>query len=140
MIDLTTEFGRVVEKHLKFEYVIWLTTVDSRLTPQPRPVWFIWENNSVLIFSQPKAFKVRHIEKHPRVSLHFNSDETGDKHVIIMTGEAIIDKNNPPANQVTAYLEKYKTGIADLNMTLESFSAEYSTPIRISPSSLRGWE
>ncbi len=97
MIDLTTEFGRVVEKHLKFEYVIWLTTVDSRFTPQPRPVWFIWENNSILIFSQPNAYKVRHIEKHPRVSLHFNSDESGDKHVIILTGDAIIDKNCPPA-------------------------------------------
>jgi len=140
MIDLTTDFGHVVEQHLKNEYVIWLTTVDSRLTPQPRPVWFIWENNSILIFSQPKAYKVRHIEKHPRVSLHFNSDETGDRHVIIMTGDAIIDLNCRPAREVPAYLAKYSTGIADLNMTPESFSAEYSTAIRISPSELRGWE
>ncbi len=36
MIDLTTEFGKAVERHLNFEHVIWLTTVDSRLTPQPR--------------------------------------------------------------------------------------------------------
>jgi PPOX class probable F420-dependent enzyme len=140
MIDLTTPFGRVAEKHLKFEYVIWLTTMDSHLTPQPRPVWFIWENDSILIFSQPDAFKVRHIRKNPNVALHFNTDDTGEKHVIIMTGKAIIDTSSPSANQVTAYLEKYRTGIADLNMTPESFSAEYSTAIRITPSELRGWE
>ena len=130
MIDLTTGFGRAVERHLKEEYVIWLTTVDSRLTPQPRPVWFLWENDSILIFSKPDAFKVRHIEKHPRVSLHFNTDESGDEHVIILTGEARIDANTPPALELPAYLNKYRGGIADLNMTPESFSAEYSAPIR----------
>jgi PPOX class probable F420-dependent enzyme len=140
MIDLTTDFGRAVERHLKEETVIWLTTVDSHLTPQPRPVWFLWEYETILVFSQPGAYKVRHIRQHPRVSLHFNTDETGDKHVIVMTGEASIDINGVTPSQVPAYLEKYKTGIADLNMTPEAFTAEYATLIRITPSELRGWE
>jgi PPOX class probable F420-dependent enzyme len=140
MIDLTTEFGRAVERHLKFEHVIWLTTVDAHLTPQPRPVWFLWEYETILVFSQPGAYKVRHIRQHPRVSLHFNTDETGDKHVIVITGEASIDINGVTPSQVPAYLEKYKTGIADLNMTPEAFTAEYATLIRITPSELRGWE
>ncbi len=140
MIDLTTDFGRAVEKHLKEEIVIWLTTVDSHLTPQPRPVWFLWEYETILIFSQPEAFKVKHISKHPRVSLHFNTDNAGDKHVMIITGEAVIDPNGVTADQVPAYLAKYKSGIADLNMTPEAFTAGYSTLIRITPSELRGWE
>lgn len=140
MIDLKTDFGRAVARHLEDEYVIWLTTVDSHLTPQPRPVWFLWENGTILIYSKPDAFKVRHIEKHPRVALHFNTDEYGDKHVIILTGEARIESGGLPAMEVPAYLAKYKTGILDLNMTPESFSAEYSTPIRITPTELRGWE
>ena len=140
MIDLTTEFGRAVEQHFQNEYVIWLTTVDSHLTPQPRPVWFLWQNDSILIFSKPDAYKVKHIEKHPKVALHFNTDETGDRHVIILTGEAKIDTSISSAMEVAAYLAKYKTGIADLNMTPEEFSAEYSVPLRITLSSLRGWE
>ena len=140
MIDLTTDFGRAVERHLKEEYVIWLTTVDSHLTPQPRPVWFLWDGNSILIFSMPDAYKVRHIEKHPNIALHFNTDDTGDKHVIVMTGEASMDASHPPAIEVAAFLEKYRKGIADLNMTPEGFSAEYSTAIRITPTELRGWE
>jgi PPOX class probable F420-dependent enzyme len=140
MIDLSTEFGRAVEQHLKNEYILWLTTVDSRLTPQPRPVWFLWQNDSILIFSKPDAYKVKHIEKHSKVSIHFNTDKTGDRHVIILTGEAKIDPSISSAMEVAAYLEKYKTGITDLNMTPEGFSTEYSIAIRITPSDLRGWE
>ena len=140
MIDLTSKFGRAVKRQLKNQYVIWLTTVDSNLTPQPRPVWFIWEGDSFLIFSQPKAHKVAHIRQKPRVALQFNTDDTGDKNVIVFTGEAVIDAASPPAHQVNAYFKKYKTGIEDLNMTPEGFSAEYSTALRIQPTNLRGWE
>ena len=140
MIDLKSKFGYAVKRHLKNEYVIWLTTVDSNLVPQPRPVWFIWGDDSFLIFSQPAAHKVRHIAGNPKVALHFNTDETGDKKVIVFTGEASIDVNCPPAHKVPVYFRKYKTGIADLNMTPEGFSAEYSTAIRIRPTDVRGWE
>jgi PPOX class probable F420-dependent enzyme len=140
MIDLTTKFGQVVKWHLENEYVTWLTTVDSNLVPQPRPVWFLWENESVLIFSKADAHKVKHITNHPTVSLHFNTDDHGDTHVIVLTGEAIIDSTCPPAKDVPAYIEKYKTGITEIEMTPESFSEQYSIAIRIKPANMRGWE
>ena len=140
MIDLNSTFGQAVKIHLKNQYVIWLTTVDSNLTPQPRPVWFIWEDDSFLIFSQAKAYKVAHIKKNPKVALHFNTDETGDKHVIVFTGEASIDANCPPAHEIPKYFEKYKQGISDLDMTPERFSNEYCIAIRIQPTEIRGWE
>ena len=140
MVDFTSDFGRAVQKHLANQYVIWLTTVDTRLTPQPRPVWFIWENDSFLIFSQPQAQKVKHIRMHKRVALHFNTDESGDKQVIVFTGEASIDENRPAAHEVPAYLEKYKDGIDALEMTPEEFSREYSIAIKIRPTEVRGWE
>lgn len=140
MLDFNSKFGRVVKKHLKSKYFIWLTTVDSKGMPQPRPVWFIWEDNSFLIFSQPNAYKVKHITNNPKVSLHFNTtDETGEKDVIVLNGEAVIDKHVPPANKVRAYMKKYKTGILGLNVTPEEFSREYSTAIRIKPTEVRGW-
>ena len=129
-----------MERYLENQYVIWLTTVDSKLTPQPRPVWFIWEENSFLIFSQPHAHKVSHIEKNPKVALHFNTDETGDRHVIVFTGEAVLDAICPPAHKVPAYIKKYESGIVGLDMTPEGFSADYSIAIRIDPTELRGWE
>ena len=140
MIDLTSNFGQAVKHHLENEYVIWLTTIDSNLTPQPRPVWFIWQDDSFLVFSQAKAHKVAHIKKNPKVSLHFNTDETGDKHVIVFTGEASIDTSGASAHEVPTYFKKYKDGIANLDMTPEGFSDEYSVAIKIHPTQIRGWE
>lgn len=140
MIDLNSDFGRAVQEHLQKQYVIWLTTIDSSLTPQPRPVWYIWQNDSFLIFSQPGAHKVAHITKQPKVALHFNTDDTGDHHVIVFTGEASILPGHVPAHEVPMYLEKYREGIAALNMTPQEFSREYSTAIEIHPTEVRGWE
>jgi PPOX class probable F420-dependent enzyme len=139
MIDLTTKFGRKVKRHLKQEYVIWLTTTGSDLSPQPRPVWFIWDGSSFLIFSQPHARKVQHIAARPQVALHFNTDETGDTDVIIFVGMAASDAMVPPAHKLRAYLRKYRAGMAELGMTPEQFSREYSVAIRVTPTSLRGW-
>jgi PPOX class probable F420-dependent enzyme len=140
MIDFASPFGRAVRQALENEYVIWLTTVDSSLTPQPRPVWFLWQDGAFLIFSQEHAQKVKHIAKHPNVSLHFNTDARGDNHVIVFTGEAWIDYSSPPAHEVTIYMEKYREGIASLEMTPDGFSREYSTAIKIKPAEVRGWE
>ncbi|HXD09112.1 MAG TPA: TIGR03667 family PPOX class F420-dependent oxidoreductase [Anaerolineales bacterium] len=141
MLDLNTKFGRFAKKHIKSEYFAWLITVDSTGTPQPRPVWFIWENDTILLFSQAKAHKIKHIHNNPHVSLHFNSeDDEGEKRLIIITGTATIDTESPSAHKIRAYLRKYKTGIIGLNATPEQFSNEYSIAIRITPTKLRGSE
>ncbi|HSL44388.1 MAG TPA: TIGR03667 family PPOX class F420-dependent oxidoreductase [Anaerolineales bacterium] len=140
MVDLSSNFGRAVKQQLEQQYVVWLTTVDSKLTPQPRPVWFVWQDDSFLIFSQAKAQKVKHIRKNPNVALHFNTDKTGDRRVMIFTGEAAIVEGHPAAHQVPAYFEKYKEGITALEITPEEFSREYSIAIKIRPAEVRGWE
>ncbi len=141
MFDLNTKFGRFAKKHLKSEYFAWLTTVDSTGTPQPRPVWFIWDNDTILVFSQSKAYKLKHILKNPNVSLHFNTeDNQGEKRLIIITGTAEVDTSSPSANKLPAYIRKYKSGIIGLKMTVAQFSMDYSTAIRITPTNLRGWE
>jgi len=139
MVDPKVELERKARRLLKSEYVIWFTTVGSDLAPQPRPVWFIWDRDSFLIFSQPHAHKVRHLRAHPNVSLHFNTDKTGDQDVIVYVGKAVIDSSASPAHKVPAYFKKYKTGIEELGMTPEQFSKEYSVAIRVTPISLRGW-
>lgn len=139
MNDSKTKLERKAKNLIKSEYVVWLTTVDSDHTPQPRPVWFIWDDDTFLIFSQPKAHKVQHVKQNDSVSLHFNTDETGDKNVIVYIGKASLDTNSPPAHKVPAYLRKYRKGIKELGMTLEQFSNDYSVAIRVKPTSLRGW-
>ena len=140
MIDFTSKLGRKAKRHLKQEYFIWLTTVDSSGAPQPRPVWFIWEDDSILIYSQPSAFKLRHIINNANVSLHFNAaDPKGEEDIIIFKGTAQVDTKVRPANEAPAYLRKYRSGIKGLGGTPQTFAKEYATAIRIKLTSLRGW-
>jgi PPOX class probable F420-dependent enzyme len=138
MIDLTSDFGKRVEERLKQEQVLWLTTVSQSGTPQPNPVWFLWESGEILVYTQPASLKVRNLSFNPHVSLNLNSDAYGGN-VIVITGQAQVATDLPPADRHPAYLEKYRAGIADLNMTPESFAKDFSVPLRITPTRLRGF-
>jgi PPOX class probable F420-dependent enzyme len=136
-IDTATEFGARVARHLEDDRVVWLTTVGPDQTPQPSPVWFLWDGDSVLIYSQPGTPKLRNIGADPRVSLNFNCDAYGGD-VIILTGSATADGSAPPASAVPAYIEKYTEGMQSISMTPDGFAQAYSVPIRVTLTSLRG--
>ncbi len=139
MLEIPSKLRAVVRRRLREEYFVWLTTVGSDLAPQPRPVWFIWQDDSFLIYSQPKAHKVHHIQLHPRVALHFNCDATADNDVLVFIGDARIDPAAPPVHKMRAYVAKYREGIAGLKSTPEEMASEYSAAIRVTPTVVRGW-
>ena len=81
--------------------------------------------------------KVRNVQQQPRVAFHFNSDEHGNN-VVTLTGEASIETGATLADVPSAYIEKYRDGIASINLTPEAMIAAYSTVVRIRPTALRG--
>lgn len=138
MWDMTTPFGQRVARRLAEELVIWLVTTDRGGTPQPKPVWFIREGETLLIYSQPDVAKVRHIQERPRVALNFNTDAEGDD-VIVLLGTAAIDPSAPPTDQHAAYGAKYAQAIPGIGMTPAQFAATYSLAIRVAIERVRGW-
>jgi PPOX class probable F420-dependent enzyme len=128
--------SKALLQRLQVEQIAWLTTVREDGTPQPAPVWFLWERETFLIFSQPEALKVRNIRKNPKVAVHFNTDESGGQ-VVVFWGQATLEEQAPRADQVSAYLEKYRQGIADIGMDPESMARQYSLAIRVKPVRLR---
>ena len=85
-----SEFGRRVVERLATEQVVWLTTVAADGTPQPNPVWFLWEApSSVLIYSQARARRLEHIDRRPRVALNFDGNGQGGN-IVVLAGEASI--------------------------------------------------
>ena len=134
MIDgLTPAF----EARLKNAYVIWFTTVREDGMPLPTPVWFIWEQDSFLIYSSPTAQKVKNAQKNPHVALNLNSTPDGGEYTVFHA-EAHIDPSAPPPSKHPAYFAKYETGIGDIGMTLDSFDATYSVGLRVKPIKVRG--
>jgi PPOX class probable F420-dependent enzyme len=138
MLDFTSSIGQRIQLRLEEEETIWLTTVDASHTPQPRPVWFQWDGETAMIFSQAGAAKLRHITRNPRVALNFNTDDEGGD-VGVLIGEARLLEGAPPASRLQAYLKKYVDGIQDIGLTPESMQVEYPVVILVAPLALRGF-
>ena len=67
-LDTTSEFGARVERRLGRDLIAWLTTVSPSGTPQPSPVWFLWDRETFLIYSRPDTPKLRNIRSRPTVA------------------------------------------------------------------------
>lgn len=136
MIDFSTELGKRAWQRIADEEIIWFTSVSSLQIPQPRPVWFVWDQESFLIYSQPVSMKVRQIVCNPNVALHFNADAQGGDIQVFM-GKAWIDLAAPAPAQMPAYLAKYEAGMRAIQMTPERYSELFSTAIRVTLTKLR---
>jgi PPOX class probable F420-dependent enzyme len=137
-IDTDTPFGQRAQRRLREEKVAWLVTTSDDLTPQPVPVWFLWDRpSSFLLYSRPGTAKLRNIAARPRVALHLDGNGEGGDVVVVLGSAAVTD--DPPAYEVPDYVEKYAHFIARNSWTPESFAADYSVTVRIEATSLRGF-
>jgi PPOX class probable F420-dependent enzyme len=138
VIDPTTEKGARADARLRADDVAWLITVSADGQPVPTPVWFWWDGDTILLYSQVDKPKLRHIAANPRVSLALRTDELGDE-ITVISGTAAVDPDSPSADQLPGYVEKYGALIERLGADPPSFAGEYSVPVRITPTKLRQW-
>jgi PPOX class probable F420-dependent enzyme len=137
MVDFNNELGARARNRIDTEFVIWLTTTDSAGVPQPRPVWFIWDGEAFLVYSQPATKKLEHIVQNPTVSLHFNSGPKGrDVQVFTCTAEILTDPT--PTDKLAAYQQKYGTEIQAMGASESDFAGAYRVGLRLKPWRLRG--
>ena len=129
-----------VEERLGATDLIWLTTVTPEGEPQPSLVWFWWDGDTFLIYSQPDRPKLSNIANNPSVALNLDAMGRGREEVTIIRGSAAIDVTAPSALEHPEYLARYRAKIeGELSSTVEEFSASYSVPIRITPTATRAW-
>lgn len=135
--DPATEFGARVAARLRDERIIWLTTTGNDGTPQPNPVWFLWDGASFLIYSLPDAARLGHIKQNAHVALHFDGNGQGGD-IVVFTGVARVAPEEPPANERPDYLERYRQRIDQNFGGAAAFAARYSVPLRVTPTKVRG--
>ena len=138
--DPTTPFGERIARRLRDDPIIWLTTVDSKNTPQPNPVWFLWDTitATILVYSKAGAKRHTHLQKNPRVSLNFDSNGTGGN-IIVLTGKAHLSPDDPSADHHPVFVAKYQDFITRSFSIAENFAVQYPVALRISLLSLRGF-
>jgi PPOX class probable F420-dependent enzyme len=135
--DPRTRFGARVQRKLRDERLVWLTSVGHDGTPQPNPVWFLWEGDTFLVYNAAHARRLGHIRRRPRVSLHFETGADADD-VVVFTGVAEVAEGQPPPHLVPEYVARYGEDMARISGSLEAFSAEYPVPVRVRVSGVRG--
>jgi PPOX class probable F420-dependent enzyme len=139
VLDESSEFGTRAARRLREEIIGWLTTVSPTGQPQPVPVWFLWGgDSSILLYSRPDKRKLANIAANPRVSLNLDSDGI-EADIVVVWGE-MRPSDDPPADQVADYVEKYRGRIEALSWkTPDVFAADFSVPLRIQVSRIHGW-
>jgi PPOX class probable F420-dependent enzyme len=138
VLDLDPSARARADQRLRTEQVLWLTTVRADGQPQASPVWFLWDGETLLVFSRPSAQKLRNLAGNPRVAVHVDADEAGED-VLTIEGTAAVDPDAPPSDRLEEYQGKYRDGIRAIGMTPDQLAGDYSVAIRIRPTHARAW-
>lgn len=130
------EIPKEAQRRIAEERVVWLTTVTDRGVPAPNPVWFVPDDDDLVVFTTPTSVRVHNLEQRPVASLHFNSDAHGGE-VVVITADVEITHSQPPSS-FPGYLAKYEADIlGPLATTVEAIDDTYNTELRLRPRKVR---
>ena len=140
MLDRTDPLQAQILERLEQEEYGFLITVRPDGRPHAIPVCFLYENDSILVFSLPDSVKVRNIRENPQVSLALESFGFGDYFSVVIEGTAeLVDEptnwlQHPPYN---AKHIKLSQRIFGSDHVPEEYAAQFSQAIRITPVKIR---
>jgi len=135
MLDLTKERDAHIDKRLRAELMMWLSTVRPDGRPHLVPVWFLWDGETILIFSQPNQQKLRNLQHNPNVVVALDTAGQGDD-VVMIEGKAELLNDPGVSAALPAYAEKYKQRLELYGWTGEAMAQDYSQAIRITPTKI----
>lgn len=137
--DPSSDFGRRARARLRDEQVVWFTTIGADGTPQPNPVWFVWdEPATVLVYNRADANRLTHIANRPRVALHFGGNGRGGD-VVVVAGRAELAAQLSPPHEHVAYLAKYRDAMTRVSGSPERFSTDYPVAVTVQIERIRGF-
>lgn len=136
-MDTATDLAAArVDRFLREEPVVWLSTVRPDGAPHLVPTWFAYDGETIEIRSKPGAQKVRNLRGNERAMLAIG-DAEADFDVSLLEATATIDAAGVPLS--AAFVAKYAERIAGLGLTPEQFAATYALTIRLQPTRALGW-
>jgi PPOX class probable F420-dependent enzyme len=127
-----------VERFLRTEEVLWLSTFGTDGFPGLVPIWFSWDGETILVVSKPNAEKVADMRARPRVMIALgNAEEDFDVGLI----EARAELPDTPADRFLpeSHWTKYAADLASIGLTREEYVRTYSQAVRLVPVRFLGW-
>ena len=138
LLDVTRTDDRHTSERLSAERIIWLGTVRPDGRPRNVPVWFVWHDPMVLIFSMPKTAKVRDVRLSPAVSLALDSAD-GGQDIVLAEGRAelIAGAERHPHFLAGKFREKYAQSMGA--MSFDQWRSTFSQPLLIHVNRITAW-
>ena len=130
--------GIALDRRIRSETVIWLTTVSAEGRPHIVPIWFSWDGRTFLVFTKPGAKKVRNIRSNPAVMLALG-EPAADFDVVLVEGHA--DVLDATASEVApaAFFDTYARRMSVIGLSRDEYLSTYSLALRIWPTRILGW-
>lgn len=127
-----------IDRLLRREPIIWLSSVRPDGGPHIVPIWFSWDGREILVASKPHAQKVRNLRANPVVMLACGEAEE-DFDVGLVEGRA--ELLAVPAAEIlpATHVVKYRGRMAAIGLGPDEFLATYSQVIRIVPTRFLPW-
>lgn len=132
LLDLSNKEDAHVDQRLREDVVVWLATVRPDGRPHAVAVWFLWDGESILIFSKPNQQKLVNIQNNPNVLLILDNSNHGSDPITI-EGRATLLADHDVNVTLAAYVKKYGSRIKGIGYTPEQMAAAYSQGIRVTP-------
>ena len=104
--DSPAAFNRI-DRLLREELVVWLSSVRPDGGPHLVPIWFSWDGREILIASKPNAQKIRNLRANAKVMLALGEAED-DFDVGLLEGHAELVDEPAAAVLPASHLAKYR--------------------------------
>jgi PPOX class probable F420-dependent enzyme len=127
-----------IDRLLRTQQTVWLSTATPDATPHLVPIWFSWDGERLFVASKPHARKVRNLRDNPRLMIALGEpDEDFDVGLIEAVAElpeATTAELLPPG-----HLPKYGRQMRQLGIDPDEYATTYSQPIVIRPTRFLPW-
>jgi PPOX class probable F420-dependent enzyme len=134
MLSTDPRIASILDKEL----IGFITAVDSSGQPQTAPVWFIRDDDDLVVYNRPDTPRLASIRANPRVAFGLRGDRRATG-ALLFEATAAEEPGLSPASDFPGYVAKYGREIERLGWTPESFSADYATGLRLTPTRVRSW-
>ena len=129
-LDMSDPRQAHTAERLRVDEILWLASVRPDGRPHLVPVWFLWEGETILLFSKPENQKIRNLRQNPAVSVSLDNSDHGDD-ATVLEGIAAVIEDPEVTTALPDYASKYAASLTDMGTTAESMAREYSQAIRI---------
>lgn len=125
--------ARVADR-LATEPILWFGTVSADGRPHSVPVWFLFADPQVLVFSRPDTGKARRLARRPGVALSLDTAGGGAD---VVLAEGLAGSAPPGAALTGAFAEKYAPMLG--GQPFAGWQETFSLPLLVELDRILAW-